>query len=242
MGRPAGAKNRAPAQGRKSRQKAPNGITETRTAPRKRAAADTAPSRERNQPSPEETAQFLSELTTLKTAARSIAGDISALGGRVKGRGGPAYWRSIKRQHDRAKMDPAEARADLEADVMVAAQMGIRISWMGDQATFADIMEQTPEPAPASFGAQSLAVARAHSDGFNSGRNGAVPHDNPFAHKPGSPEYVAWHNGRDEGALAKDGKNPVSAERIKQAETADATLPSDPPPEAATESSTESVF
>lgn len=235
MGRPPGRKNNQPAQGRKGRSE--NGAAPTKEAPIKQAAATTAETEaRRNQPSSDETAGFLSELTKLKTAARSIAGDISALGNRVKSRGGPAYWRAIKAVHDLKKQDAAEARAGLEALVQVAAQQDIRISWMGDQATFADIMDQNEPPPDTGLGAKGLKLARATSDGFNSGRNGAVPSDNPFSHAPGSEEYVAWHDGRDSGQRAQEGKNPVAAERIKEAEKADATLPDDPQPSA------ESVF
>lgn len=226
MGRPAGAKNKAGA--KKPGRKPANGASSEaqRTAPPKMAAAP-APESLSNSPTPEETSQFLAEFTRLKTQARRVAGDISALGKQVKGRGGPAYWKALKDIHDLKKMDPDEARAQLEALVTVAAQQEIRIGWIGNQATFADIMEQNQPPAKNTKGSRDLAAARAEADGYNSGKNGAVPSDNPFRHAPGSEEYAAWHNGRDSGAADAARRNGPQAQRIADAAEADDSLPDD---------------
>lgn len=178
-----------------------------------------------NQPPPEQQAEWLSRYTQLKTAARSIAGQISALGNEVKNAAGPTYLKNLKRIHDLLKLDPDEAKAELENLMIQAAQQDIRIAWIGDQATFADVMEQAQPAAAQSAGARGLAAARAHSDGFNSGKNGAVPHDNP--HRPGTEEYISWHDGRDEGELARQAKKPTEAARVAAAAQADAGLPDD---------------
>lgn len=181
----------------------------------------------RNRPTAEQNAGWLSELTKLKTASRAIAGDISALASRVKAAAGPIHWKSIQKVHDLKKLDRDEALGTLESLIEIAAQNDIRVTWMGNQAAFADVMEQN-QPAPQNTqGSRDLAEARAESDGINSGRNGAVPPDYPFKHQPGSVEYVAWHNGRDEGQKQREGKRPAEAARVAEAATADDTLPDD---------------
>lgn len=179
----------------------------------------------KNQPQPHETAARLARLTVLKTESRRIAGEISGLAADAKAAGGPHYWNAIKRVHDLQKLDPAEAQSELETLVLIAAQSEIRIGWLGSQATMTDILEmdQNKPPAKNLQGTRDLAAARANADGFNSGKNGALPHDNP--HNPGSEEFVSWHEGRDEGARSRELKNPSAAARVREATTADATLP-----------------
>lgn len=228
MGRPAGSKNKGAARkaGRKARANGTTPPPEPREAAGMKPAESAAPAPKANAPTPDETARFLASLTRLKTEAQRISGEISALGRSVKARGGPAYWKALKDVHDLNKLDPDEARAQLEALVTVAAQQDIRITWMGNQATFADIMEQN-QPPKNTEGSRDLAEARAEADGYNSGKNGAVPSDNPWRHKPGSPEYVAWHNGRDSGAADAARRNGPQAQRIAGAAEADASLPDD---------------
>jgi uncharacterized protein (UPF0335 family) len=222
-GASAGKKAAANGAGKKAGRKGGSSGAETGAAPHKQAAAAAAEPKKPNQPQPHETTEFLARLTRLKTEAQRVAGEISALGSAVKARGGATYWKTIKRVHDLKKLDPDEARAEVEALVQVAAQVDIRISWMGNQATFADIMEQNQAPAKNTAGSRDLAAARAHSDGYNSGKQGSLPQDNP--HSPGTEEYVSWHDGRDEAERDLKTKNPTAAARIAASKTADATLP-----------------
>lgn len=200
-----------------------------RGRPRKDGSApslnSTAP-KPTNKPNATQNAEWLAEYTRLKTEARSVSGSIAALGARVKSGGGD--WKNLKKVHDLKKLEPDEARAELEGLVALAAQNDIRVTWMGDQAALTDVLEQNQPPPKNTSGSRDLAAARAHADGFNSGKHGAVPHDNP--HQPGSEEFVSWHDGRDEGAAAASAKNPGRAARVSAAQTADATLPSDEAP------------
>ena len=231
MGRPPGRKN-APKQ-------QTNGATVTplRPASSEKAAAAAAPKppeKKSNQPTPAERAEWLAELTRLETAKQRISGETSALATRVKEKGGVKAWKSLKVVHGYKKLDQAEAVALLEDLVVAAAQQDIRISWMGSQATFADIMEQ-PEaqpPAKNTTGSRDLAAAKAEMDGYNSGKHGAVPSDNPFRHAPGSAEYVSWHNGRDSGEADRQGKKPAETKRLKDSIAADSTLPDETAPTA----------
>ena len=228
MGRPPGSRNngakKSAAKGSR-KAAAASAAPVPREAPRKEAAKP-------NRPSPEKNADWLARLTRLKTEARVVAGNISALGSEIKGAAGETHWKSLKALHDLMKLDPDEARERLESLVEVAAQQEIRITWAGSQATFADVMEQAQPPAKNTQGSRDLAAAKAHSDGFNSGRHGGAPHDNPFSHAPGSEEYVSWLHGRDEGQQAREAKRPGETARVREAATADATLPGETPAEA----------
>jgi uncharacterized protein (UPF0335 family) len=192
-----------------------------RTAPRKAAAAPAET--KRNRPQPHETAARLAALTRLKTESRRIAGEISALAAEGKKAGGAAYWKAIVKTHDLKKMDTAEARAELEALIEVAAQNEIRITWMGNQATFTDVMDQAQPPAKNLQGTRDLAAARAEADGFNSGKAGAMLQDNP--HSVGTEEFVSWRDGWEEGEKIRRKKNPDAAARVAAAATADDSLP-----------------
>jgi hypothetical protein len=200
--------------------------TQKPTTRERRAAAvreATPTETKRNRPQPHETAVRLAALTRLKTESRRIAGEISALAAEGKKAGGLAYWKAITRTHDLKKMDTAEARAELEALIEVAAQNDIRITWMGNQATFTDVMEQTQPPAKNLQGTRDLAAARAEADGFNSGKAGALLQDCP--HDAGTEEYVSWRDGWEEGTKIRAKKNPAAAARLAAAATADDTLP-----------------
>lgn len=238
MGRPPGSKNAAakkPAAKKSAGKKAAQGnpapeteAPEAPEAPQMQAAKPAAPPpAKKNGPSSAQTREWLSEYTRLKTQARSIAGDISALGSKVKAAAGQTHWKNLKKRHDLMKMDKSEALAELENLVTQMAEEGVRISWMGNQATMADVLDQQQAPPKNTEGTRDLDEARAHSDGYNSGYNGSIPSDNPFRHIPGSGQYVAWHNGRDEGQMDREKRKPGEATRVKEAMTADATLPSD---------------
>lgn len=165
----------------------------------------------------------MARLTRLKTESRRVAGEISALGNEAKAAGGANYWKGIKAVHDLNKLDKAEAIEFLGGLVEIAAQNEIRITWMGSQASFTDVMDANTAPAKNTTGSRDLATAKAEAAGFKAGKNGQPPHDNP--HSPGTEEYVNWHDGRDEGQRVRDAKKPGEAERVSDAATADATLP-----------------
>lgn len=234
MGRPPGSKN---AGAKKAAAKTPsakkgaqagNGTTPPPEAPQMQPAAP-PPAARKNGPSPQQNQDWLARLTRLKTESRRVAGEISALGTEVKGAGGALHWKNLKKVHDLQKMDPSEAVAELEGLIQIAAQNEIRVTWAGNQATLADVLDQNQPPPKNTQGSRDLDEARAHSDGYNSGKNGSVPSDNPFQHAPGSLQYVAWHNGRDEGQKDREKNRPGEAARVAEAATADDTLPSDKP-------------
>jgi hypothetical protein len=62
------------------------------------------------------------------------------------------------------------------------------------QGSFAAAMESRPERSPTSLSMpeRRLSVARAHTDGYNTGKAGGDATNCP--HNPGTEEYVAWHD------------------------------------------------
>ncbi len=179
-----------------------------------------------NGPTPEERQQTLAELTRLKTEAQRIAGLISTLCNGFKAKGGDV--KALKFLHGLTKLDPREAQAHLETMVRYATDIDIKISWQEDgQGALSDVLEGGGIPASPTDAKMDLARARAHADGYNSGKAGAVPSDNPFSHRPGSEEFVAWHDGRDEGQSDRERGNPARAARVTSAAAADASMPGD---------------
>jgi ribosome modulation factor len=228
MGRPVGSKNKtnAPANGQEA---AP------RKAGRKQAAAgtprpartETPPERKKtNGPTPERNAGWLAELEKLETRKASLSGEFSALKERVKS--GDGDWMGLKEVRKLKRLEPAEATARLDSLLVLARQNEIKVTWFRNQAAFSDFMETNQPPPKNTAGSRDLAAARAHGDGYNSGRNGAVPHENPFNHAPGSEEYVQWLKGRDDGQLDRELNTPGMADRIEASRQADGTIPDAP--------------
>ena len=178
-----------------------------------------------NGPTPEQEAETLAELFRLDTEGARIAQAKSTCLNRFEKWGGNK--KQIKAVKVLLTLDKREASASLDALLRYARNAEIEISWEpSGQATLVDNLgPKQPAPPKNTKGTRDLAAARAHADGFNSGTRGAQPHDNPFAHKPGSEEYVAWHDGRDEGARGALEKNVGLSDRVAEAKVADATMP-----------------
>lgn len=176
-----------------------------------------------NGPTPEDEAHTLAELIRLDTAQAQINQERSTLLARFEKKGGDK--KAIKAIKVLLSRDKREAEAHLAALGRYGRNAGIKITWQGDQSALTDVLaDPAGTPARKTDGDRDLAAARAHSDGYNSGMRGAVPSDNPHRNKPGSVEYVEWHNGRDEGQRAKEGAQPAP----KSEDPAAQTLPENP--------------
>lgn len=209
-GRPPGSKNKASAM--------PPAVPETVSS-----AAAGAPDKKHNGPTSEMQAQWLARLTELKGQAARVSGNTAALKTEMKAAGG--NWKVLNLTYQLVNMDPEDATALVEGVVASAIQNEIAISWVGGQATMLDIIKANEPVAPQSTSKKQLAVARANMDGYNSGRLGAPPSDNKFP--PGSEEYVAWHDGRDDGQRDREGRKPTEAARFEASKAADDSLPDD---------------
>lgn len=192
---------------------APKAENKNRGAPRKTVgrkmaaspAADQRP--QRNGPSPEERAACLAEYTRLTTEGQRVNQAKSTLLKNFEKSGGKP--KTLKMMHALLKLDSREAQVEVESYLSYAIGFNIKVSWApnGQSSLVEALGEEARAPAKNTEGSRDLAAARAHADGYNSGMQGAVPSDNPHRDRPGSEEYVQWHNGRDEGDAARKGTN-----------------------------------
>jgi ribosome modulation factor len=158
----------------------------------------------------------LAEYTTTDTQIKRLAQQQAAMLKRYEGQG--VSPRSIKKMHRAAKLDKAVARAEAQEDARYYIICGILSpatdEWARQvsQSTLFDAEDSEFEP----LGTVSpdLARARAHTDGYNSGRHGGEAINNPFL--AGSQEHVAWLEGLKEGqadhALRGKGAAPRNAD------------------------------
>ena len=234
-GRPKGVKNKpreetAMADGETPAVEATEGgQPQARTTKReKRRTEDPVPRKGHNGPTPEARAQFLAKMLELEGRKQRISGLMSALKTDVEAAGG--NWAGLKMQFKLMKMleDDEPAATALVDDIMAGAlQAGVKITWVADQATFADFMEANQPPPKNTEGTRDLSEARAHGDGYNSGKAGAVPGDNP--HHAGTAEYVSWEKGRADGQLDLELRTPGMADRLEASRQADGSIPDETP-------------
>lgn len=181
--------------------------------------ADTPPAG----PSQSRRSEVLAEYTRLTTEGQRVNQAKSTLLTAFTKEGGDT--KALKSLHASLKLDPAEAAAKLTTLVQYHAGVNIKVKF-GDDGQGSVLDDLGPEqPTPPSDGDKLLSVARAHSDGYNCGRSGATPSDNPFQHQIGSEEYVNWHNGRDEGQADRLKRRPALEARVAASATADAAMP-----------------
>jgi len=176
-------------------------------APRKQAASQTSdPRPQRNGPSPEDRAACLAEFTRLSTEGQRINQAKSTLLKNFEKAGGKS--KTLKMMHSLLKLDSREAQVEVESYLSYAIGFNIKVSWApnGQSSLVEELGEAARAPDKNTEGSRDLAAARAHADGYNSGMQGAVPSDNPYRDRPGSEEYVQWHNGRDESSEALKAK------------------------------------
>lgn len=143
--------------------------------------------------SPEQIADDLAELTRLKTESRRVAGKISNVMKNHERAGGDK--RALMRLHDDLKLDTAEARSKLKAQVRYAAIHGIA-DWVSNaKQTGLDLGGEVRAATGAP--ADRLSAVWAYNDGFNSGRSGETIDSNK--HKPGTEAHVKWRDGWADG-------------------------------------------
>lgn len=178
-----------------------------------------------NGPTNERIAEVLADYTSLDTAGARIRQQVKTLLDGFEKEGGDKA--ELKALHKSMKLDPREAQAKLERRLRYHAGQGIVVSWLENgQGTVVGLLgPEAQAPDKNSKASKQLSAARAHADGYNSGKRGAVPADNPFSASPGSEEYVQWHDGRDDGQRDREAGNPALRDRIAAATVADASLP-----------------
>ena len=159
----------------------------------------------------------LAEYTQTDTQIKRLAQQQAAMLKRYENQG--VNTKSIKNTHRSAKRDKAEARAQIQSDIRYHVICGI-LNPANDEWTQAVTQtslfgEEDKEFEPLGTVSPDLARARAHSDGYNSGRHGGEASHNPF--QAGSEQFVAWHQGMLDGQSdrALRGNGTV----VKQADT-----------------------
>lgn len=178
-----------------------------------------------NGPTAEQEAETLAALVRLDTEAARISQEKGTVLGRFEKIGGDK--KAIKTVKSLLMLDKREAVAYLDKLLGYATRAEIAVTWQPDgQAALTDMLADDAAAAPPKNmkGTRDLRAAKAEVDGYNSGKAGARPSDNPFSHAPGSEEYVSWHDGRDSAALGREMRSGLT-DRIAAAEGADASLP-----------------
>lgn len=154
----------------------------------------------------------LAEYTVLDTEMKRLSQKQAAMFGRYEGQG--VNKLSIKRAHKMSKLDKEAARSQLRTDTRYLIITGVLNPATEDWAKKlqqSDLFSEAEAEAPEASGTVSpdLARARAHSDGYNTGKAGGALGDNRFT--PGTAEYVAWARGCSDGLADRKarGKAPV---------------------------------
>lgn len=148
----------------------------------------------------------LAEYTTIDVEMKRLAQKQAAMFGRYEGQG--VNKRSIKNAHKMSRLDRAEASAQAQSDARYLIITGILNPADDDWARavhqsqmFTDAEEtETDAPSPATKApvmSSALNQARAHTDGYNSGKHGGEAANNPYLQ--GTAEYVQWAKGLSDG-------------------------------------------
>lgn len=121
---------------------------------------------------------------------------------------------AVKKAYRRRNMDADEVRAEIEDELFYSRVLG-QIEWdKGGQGSFAAAIA-SPAPKISADAQARLARARAHADGYNSGKRGAKVSDTPSQFTPGSEEFVAWRDGWQDGAADREAKKPSDAKVVE---------------------------
>lgn len=178
-----------------------------------------------NGPLPEKIAEYLADLTSLKTTSARISQQIAALLARFENEGGDR--KELKAMLVLSKLDRREAEAAVLRHITYAQALGFVKEEEDGQFSFASLfggdaqgdgVAQTEAPAAPSKrtprdpdGEKKLALAQAYSDGWNTGRHGGGKDNNPF--NAGTETHVRWHEGLTDGLADKVASKPKSADR-----------------------------
>jgi hypothetical protein len=144
----------------------------------------------------------MAEYDDLSGQAGRIAQRIAAMFTRYEKQG--VNVKSVKASRRASKMDRAAARAQAQSDIRYLIIGGVLTPANDDwarQVSQSNLFADEKDLANATTTSPNLARARAHSDGYNSGRHGGAAINNPF--QPGSETYAAWEEGRKDGLVDK---------------------------------------
>lgn len=189
---------------------APREATSMASTKKNRLTETPKPVKMTNGPTETEIKQWLIRATDLQKdekEAKSAMGSVRQAQGilkkDIKKAGGD--YDDFKFLFASTQMTQDDAEARLNRIVGYHQAINIRVSFdKSGQGTLDDVVTEAPKNTT---GTRDLDEARAESDGFNSGRQGAAPDDNPF--HAGSRQYVGWEKGRSDGAKDQSRKIPA---------------------------------
>jgi len=140
----------------------------------------------------------LAEYTQVDTELKRLSQRQAAMLKRYEGQG--VNVRSIKAAHRASKLDTAVARSQAQSDMRYLIIAGILKpaddEWV--QTVSQSSLFEANEQSDLGTVSPNLARARAHADGYNTGKAGGEATNNQF--QPGTQEYVAWAQGHKDGA------------------------------------------
>jgi hypothetical protein len=158
----------------------------------------------------------LAEYSDIDTQMKRLAQKQAAMFSRYEGQG--VNRKSIKNTIKMSRQDRAAAAAQAKTDLRYYMIAGILKpaddEWV-QSVSQSSIFEDTEDPHEIGKPSPDLARARAHADGYNSGRHGGEAINNPF--HAGSQEFVAWEKGRTDGAADRKLRGTTSA-KVKDAD------------------------
>lgn len=141
----------------------------------------------------------LAEYTRGDTEIKRLAQQQAAMLKRYEGQG--VNVKSIKVAHKAGRLDKAAARAQVQSDTRYLIVTGILNPADDDwtrQISQSSLFESDGKADAIGKVSPDLARARAHNDGYNSGRHGGEAINNPW--QPGQLEHASWEQGRRDGA------------------------------------------
>lgn len=171
----------------------------------------------------EQTAECFLELSELKASVSRIGQKTAVTIKRYENMGV-----DVDAVRECMKLEKKEDAPDWVKRVLAAAAVLKIIPVAEDKGGQMTLMPGLKVAAADQATQDKLAVARAHSDGYNVGRHGGgSADDNP--HKAGTEVYVAWGNGAIDGQADRAARKKPEPENTKAADTTNRRAATKPP-------------
>jgi ribosome modulation factor len=154
------------------------------------------------------------------TEYASMMGDVARIGQRIAAtfarfeKSDGVDSKAIKANYALSLKEPEVAAAQLRRNNEYARLLGIVSFDANGQGDFTAGLDVSPTQTLAPDAAARVQAARAHADGYNTGKAGGTLEHN--THTPGSRAHVQWIEGYHDGHADRLMKNPDAA-NIKQA-------------------------
>lgn len=158
----------------------------------------------------EAVAQYVVDRSTIARAAARCAANLA----RYEAQGVEPEW--VKETAKEMKFTAQEAAA--RNGMRTKYLLGAGIISLADAEWTAKVKQSDMELAPKGDAAEKVRYAGAKAHGYRAGRKGHSLDSNPYSHQPGSPEFIGWRDGLQEGLDDRKDLKPGS-ENVVQAST-----------------------